>query len=444
MSITEKVNQFIDSLHADGENLFPYLANSNYEKGNPIYYSGPYWDNREVSAAITSLLGGKWLSAGEEINKFEREFSKKFGFEQSVMVNSGSSANLVMIAALKEYFGWEDGDEIIVCACGFPTTINPIIQNGLKPVFVDIDYTDLNWDLDQLEAKITDKTVAVFSSPVLGNPYNIDRFLEIRDKYNVEYIADNCDSLGSKWKGEYLTLHAVAASCSFYPAHHISTIEGGMVSSSIPEVIALARSFAWWGRACYCVGSQNKLSNGVCGKRFSRWLDGYDKDVDHKYVFGVKGYNLKPADLQGSIGLVQLQKYEEIHQKRRENKERIAKIFEDNIVGVRVIKELPEAETSWFGVPIVCEDGPTSVDKRNLVKWLEDKGIQTRNYFAGNVLMHPAYKGMGNPADYPNASRVLDNVFFVGCSPVITDDMINYIEEVVINYSKQNTFHHPV
>ena len=217
MSITEKVNQFIDSLHADGENLFPYLANSNYEKGNPIYYSGPYWDNREVSAAITSLLGGKWLSAGEEINKFEREFSKKFGFDQSVMVNSGSSANLVMIAALREYFGWEDGDEIIVCACGFPTTINPIIQNGLKPVFVDIDYADLNWDLDQLEAKITDKTVAVFSSPVLGNPYNIDRFLEIRDKYSIEYIADNCDSLGSKWKGEYLTLHAAAASCSFYP-----------------------------------------------------------------------------------------------------------------------------------------------------------------------------------------------------------------------------------
>ena len=183
------------------------------------------------------MLGGKWLSAGESVNKFEREFSKKFGFEQSVMVNSGSSANLVMIAALKEYFGWEDGEEIIVCACGFPTTINPIIQNGLKPVFVDIDYSDLNWDLDQLEAKITDKTVAVFSSPVLGNAYNIDRFLDIRDKYSVEYIADNWHSLGSKWNNEYLTFHAVAASCSFYPAHHLCTIEGGMYHLTIQRLL---------------------------------------------------------------------------------------------------------------------------------------------------------------------------------------------------------------
>jgi len=443
MSITEKVNQFIDSLQADEENLFPYLANGNYKKGNPIYYSGPYWDNREVSAAITTLLNGKWLSAGEQVNKFEIEFSKKFEFHSSVMVNSGSSANLVMIAALKKYFEWEDGDEIIVCACGFPTTVNPIIQNGLKPVFVDIDYTDLNWDLDQLESKITDKTVAVFSSPVLGNAYNIDRFLEIRDKYSVEYIADNCDSLGSKWEGDYLTKHAVAASCSFYPAHHITTIEGGMVSSNIPEVIALARSYAWWGRACYCVGAQNKLSNGVCGKRFSRWLDGYDKDVDHKYVFGVQGYNLKPADLQGSIGLIQLEKFDEIHALRRKNKERIGKIFE-TIPGVRVIGELEQAETSWFGVPIVCENESVSTSKQKLVKHLEENGIQTRNYFAGNILMHPAYKGYGNPLDYPNASRVLDNVFFVGCSPVITDEMIDHILEVVETYKQTNLFHHPV
>ena len=443
MSLTEKVNSFIDSLQDDGENLFPYLANKDWKSGNPIYYSGPYWGNEEVSAAITSMLGGKWLSAGESVNKFEREFSKKFGFEQSVMVNSGSSANLVMIAALKEYFGWEDGEEIIVCACGFPTTINPIIQNGLKPVFVDIDYSDLNWDLDQLEAKITDKTVAVFSSPVLGNAYNIDRFLDIRDKYSIEYIADNCDSLGSKWNNEYLTFHAVAASCSFYPAHHLCTIEGGMVSSNNPEIVSLARSYAWWGRSCYCVGSQNKLSNGVCGKRFSRWLDGYDKDVDHKYVFGVQGYNLKPADLQGAIGSVQLKKFEEIHTMRRQNKDKISRIFE-TIPGVRVIGERQEAETSWFGVPIVCEDGPVSTHKQTLVNHLEKNGIQTRNYFAGNVLMHPAYKGYDDPSNYPNASKVLDNVFFVGCSPVITDDMIDHIMRVVESYKQTHLFHHAV
>lgn len=438
MSLNTKVSDFISDLRDDGEDLFPYLANKDWESGKPIYYSGPYWDDKEVAAAITTLLSGKWLPAGEEVNKFERAFSKRFEFDYSVMVNSGSSANLVMVAALKKYFGWQDGDEIIVCACGFPTTINPIIQNGLKPVFVDIDYTDLNWDLNQIKSKITTRTKAVFSSPVLGNPYDFDEFFSLLDRYNIHYIADNCDSLGSRWKGEFLTKRAVAASCSFYPAHHISTIEGGMVSSNIEEIVQIARSFAWWGRGCFCVGAQNKLANGVCGNRFDRWLEGYDRDVDHKYVFGVQGYNLKPADLQGSIGLVQLEKQDEIHQKRRHNKQRLHEIFSD-IPGVRVIDEREDAETSWFGVPIVYEDG-----KHSLVKHLEDNGIQTRNYFAGNILMHPAYRHIDDAKNYPNACKVLDNVFFVGCSPVITDEMIDYIAEIVLQYRRNTVIHHRV
>ena len=423
----------------------PYLANSGeFIPGeSSVYYSGPYWDNRELESIFKSFLQGKWLASGEEVCKFEHNFSKRFNKKHSLMVNSGSSANLVMIAALKQYFGWQDDDEIIVCVCGFPTTINPIIQNNLKPVFVDIDYSDLNWDLDQIEAKITPKTKAVFSSPVLGNPYDYDRLLEICEKNDIKLIADNCDSLGSKWKGEYLTKHAVAASCSFYPAHHISTIEGGMVSSNIKEIVDIARSFAWWGRDCYCVGPQNLLECGVCGKRFDNWLEGYDKIVDHKYVFGQIGYNLKPADLQGSIGMIQLDKYEDVHRIRRENKERLQTIFE-RIPGVRVINEREDAETSWFGVPIVCEDGPASADKTSLVKHLESNKVQTRNYFAGNVLMHPAYRHLEDYSNYPNACKVLDNVFFVGCSPVITNEMIDYIEEVVEKYSQTHLFHHPV
>ena len=439
MSVEQKVSSFISQLQDNGEKLFPYIHNNNYVKGESnIYYSGPYWDEKEVTAAITTLLTGKWLPAGDEVNKFERQFSKKFGLEHSVMVNSGSSANLVMIAALKQYFGWQDGDEIIVCVCGFPTTINPIIQNNLKPVFVDIDYNDLNWNINQIKEKITSKTRGIFSSPVLGNPYNYDAVLDICNRYNIKLIADNCDSLGSKWKGEYLTEHAVAASCSFYPAHHISTIEGGMVSSNIKEIVDIARSFAWWGRDCYCVGTQNLLECGVCGKRFDKWLEGYDKIVDHKYVFGQIGYNLKPAELQGSIGQVQLTKVDEIHQKRRHNKERLQAIFE-SIPFCRVINELPDAETSWFGVPIVFE-----YDKSGLVKFLESHKIQTRNYFAGNILMHPAYKHLEPASNYPNACKVLDNVFFVGCSPVITDEMIDYIGEVVEEYCTTQVQHHPV
>jgi CDP-6-deoxy-D-xylo-4-hexulose-3-dehydrase len=439
MSVEQKVSSFISQLQDNGEKLFPYIHNNNYVKGESnIYYSGPYWDEKEVTAAITTLLTGKWLPAGDEVNKFERQFSKKFGLEHSVMVNSGSSANLVMIAALKQYFGWQDGDEIIVCVCGFPTTINPIIQNNLKPVFVDIDYNDLNWNINQIKEKITSKTRGIFSSPVLGNPYNYDAVLDICNRYNIKLIADNCDSLGSKWKGEYLTEHAVAASCSFYPAHHISTIEGGMVSSNIKEIVDIARSFAWWGRDCYCVGTQNLLECGVCGKRFDKWLEGYDKIVDHKYVFGQIGYNLKPAELQGSIGQVQLTKVDDIHQKRRHNKERLQAIFE-SIPFCRVINELPDAETSWFGVPIVFE-----YDKSGLVKFLESHKIQTRNYFAGNILMHPAYKHLEPASNYPNACKVLDNVFFVGCSPVITDEMIDYIGEVVEEYCTTQVQHHPV
>ncbi len=434
MSINNLVDDFLESLDPTNEDLFSYLANKGWSNGDPIYYSGPYWDQKEISAAIGSLLNAKWLSSGEQVNKFEVEFSRKFEFKSSLMVNSGSSANLVMIAALKEYFEWDDYDEIIVCACGFPTTINPILQNKLKPVFVDIDFDDLNWSLDELEKKITNRTKALFSSPVLGNPYDMDKLFEIINQYKIHYIADNCDSLGSKWKGDYLTKNSVASSCSFYPAHHITTIEGGMVSSNIPEVISLARSFAWWGRACYCVGAQNKLSNGVCGKRFSKWLQNYDREIDHKYVFSVQGYNLKPIDMLGAIGLVQLSKYDHIHRIRRQNKDKLSDIFE-KIPGLRVVKEKTNAETSWFGVPIVCDDDdPKSTLKSQLVQFLEENKLQTRNYFAGNILKHPAYKGMEDPNDFPNASKVLDNVFFVGCSPVITEAMIDRIEEIVDNF----------
>ena len=429
MSLSELITEFIAKARKEDKKLFPFMANTKEfdEEKDSVYYSGPYWDDEEIQAMFQSILKGKWLSAGEDVNRFERRFSKKFNKAHSVMLNSGSSANLVLIAALKKYFGWQDGDEIIVSCVGFPTTINPIIQNNLKPVFVDINWHDLNWDMDQVEQKITDKTRAVFSSPVLGNAYDIERIISICKDNNLELIADNCDSLGSKWKGKYLTDYAVAASCSFYPAHHITTIEGGMVSSDIQEIVDLARSFAWWGRGCYCVGKQNLLANGVCGKRFDKWIEGYDHVVDHKYLFTNIGYNLKPTNMQGAIGTVQLEKFDKVHEIRRSNKDWLASIFE-RINGVRSIKELPDAETSWFGVPLVCED---KKQKTALVKFLEDNKIQTRNYFAGNILMHPAYKDIDNFKLYPNANEVLDRVFFVGCSPTITAEMITYVEKIV-------------
>lgn len=425
------IDKFIQDAKEADDSIFPFMANKDWKPGKSIYYSGPYWDDLEAQELIYAVLKGKWLSSGEKVNKFEREFSNKFGFDYSVMVNSGSSANLVMIAALKKYFGWADGDEIIVCACGFATTIAPIVQNGLKPVFVDITWNDLNWDIDQVEAKITERTRAVFSSPVLGNAYDIDRIVDICNSKGIKLISDNCDSLGSKYKNDYLTKHSVAASCSFYPAHHICTIEGGMVSSNIKEVVDLARSFAWWGRGCYCVGQQNLLSNGVCGRRFDKWLEDYDDIVDHKYVFGQMGYNLKPLDLQGAVGSVQLLKFDEIHKIRRKNKESIHSMIE-TVPGCRVVNERKDSETSWFGVPIVCD---TPELKHSLVKHLEANKIQTRNYFAGNILLHPGYVHLDDAFKYPEANQVLNKVFFLGCSPTINDDMLNHIGEVINNYA---------
>ena len=426
------IEKFLESSKEIEDNIFPFIANKkNFnQETDSVYYSGPYWDDSEIIEIIHSVTMGKWLSSGEKVHKFEREFSKKFNFKHSVMVNSGSSANLVMFAALKKHFGWKDGDEIIVCACGFATTIAPIVQNGLKPVFVDIDWTDLNWDLEEVEKKITSRTVAAISSPVLGNPYNVNKFVDLCRRNSIAVIADNCDSLGSKWSGNYLTDYAVAASCSFYPAHHLCTIEGGMVSSNEKEIVDLARSFAWWGRDCYCVGAQNLLSCGTCGKRFDRWLKDYDGVVDHKYIFSNMGYNLKPLDLQGGVGSVQLTKFEEIHKLRRKNKEAIQSILE-KIAGVRVVNELPQAETSWFGVPTVCD---TKELKESLVAFLEKNKVQTRNYFAGNILLHPGYSHLDDAKKYPKANQVLDKVFFLGCSPTINDSMIDYIDQVVTKF----------
>jgi len=425
------IDSFIESAKEIDGNIFPFIANKDWVEGKPVYYSGPYWDDLEARELIYSILKGKWLSSGEKVNKFENEFSNKFNFKHSVMVNSGSSANLVMFASLKKYFGWQDGDEIIVCACGFATTVAPIVQCGLKPIFVDIDWEDLNWNLDEVANKITKKTRAVISSPVLGNPYDIDKIVDICESNNIHLIADNCDSLGSKWKGEYLTKHAIAASCSFYPAHHICTIEGGMVSSNEKAIIDLARSFAWWGRACYCVGQQNLLPNGVCGKRFDTWLESYDDIVDHKYVFSNMGYNLKPLDLQGSVGSVQLLKFDKIHSIRRTNKQRIQGIIE-KISGTIVVNERKDSETSWFGVPIICENTKL---KKNLVAYLEQNKIQTRNYFAGNILLHPGYSHLDDATKYPKANQVLNKVFFLGCSPTINEKMIDYIEITINNFT---------
>lgn len=414
-----------------GNHVAPYIYNANYfEPGKtPIYYSGPYWDNREIEAAIDAFLNGKWITSGEKVFQFEKYFSNKFNVKHSFMVNSGSSANLVLMTALKKRFNWQDDDEIIVSPVGFATTISVIYQNRLKPIFIDIEWDTLNFDLNQIEDKITPRTKAIFVSPVLGNPPDMDKLLAICEKHGLKLIGDNCDSLGSKWDGKYLNEYYVAFSNSFYPAHHISTGEGGMVCTDDDELKKLMVSIAWWGRDCYCVGSTNLLACGTCGKRFDNWLENYDGIIDHKYVFSNMGYNLKPLDLQGAIGSIQLDKFNEIEENRNRSKEIISHIFTSNISNVRTPQVASDkSEPCWFGTPFICEEPGL---KHKLVQYLEDNKIQTRNYFAGNILMHPGYSFLDDYKSYPEANKVLDKVFFIGAAPHYTEPVFEYIQEVI-------------
>ena len=419
------INQMIEAL----SNERPSYAKNydNYKHGDFVQYSGQLWDEKEMYAAIDTLVNGKWITSGEKVAQFQIHFSKRFGVKHSHMVNSGSSANLVMITALKKHMNWQDGDEVIVSPVGFPTTIAPLVQNNLKPIFIDIELETLNFDLAKLVEKITPRTKAIFVSPVLGNPPDMDILQDICTKHGILLIGDNCDSLGTNYNGKLITEYYYCWSTSFYPAHHISTGEGGMVCCNDDNLINLVRSVSWWGRDCYCVGSNNMLECGTCGKRFDNWLDNYDGVIDHKYLFTTMGYNLKPLDLQGAIGLEQLKKFEYIDEKRREYKKTIQKFLEDNIKEIHVINPLPKADPSWFGVPIYCESQDV---KEFLVQHFESNKIQTRNYFSGNILLHPGYKHLDNYKDYPNSNLALSNVFFLGCSPLYNEKVLAYIEDV--------------
>lgn len=435
-NVQHLINKFLEDVRAiDPSKPIPAYCHNQVDS-DKVYYSGPSFDDNELAAAIKAIITGKWLSSGEKVREFEDAFSVYLnegtmrswpGY--SVMVNSGSSANLVMLAALKHAMGWKDGAEVIVSSVGFPTTVSAIIQNNLKPVFVDIEYDTLNFNLDDVKKAINSNTVAIFISPVLGNPPDLNE-LQDMSFCNQSLVLDSCDSLGTKWDNMHINNYAVASSYSFYPAHHITTGEGGMVTSPSSQIIEAARSIAWWGRACYCVGQANLLSCGTCKNRFSRWIPELGHDIDHKYVFDHIGYNLKPLDLQGAIGLEQLAKIPTFESVRRFNFKLITDVLY-NVKGVKPITVHPKADVCWFGVPVICESGEM---KTKFVKHLESNGIQTRNYFAGNLLVHPAYKHLDDWKKYPNANQVLEKVFFIGCAQTITPFQIFNITQAIESF----------
>lgn len=401
-----------------------------------VQYAGSLFDEKEFIAGIDTFLDG-WLGLGENGIRFENKFSPRLGKEFGALTNSGSSANLLMISSLlsKRLFNLPKGSKIITPVAGFPTTINPIIQNGYEPIFIDIELDTLNLNLEQLEIAAKQGASALIFAHVLGNPPNMDEVMRIVNKYSLILLEDCCDALGSTYRDKLLGSFGELSSCSFYPAHHMTMGEGGFVACKSKEQEVVIKSLREWGRGCYCSGkAANCLKNGMCKKRFSNWLPLLPNEIlDHKYVYEEIGYNLKPLDMQASIGLVQLEKLDMIIEKRKYNFSKLMKIFEPHSSSFLLPKATENSNPSWFAFPVTVKD-TAKFNRTQFTMFLENYKIQTRNYFGGNILLQPAYKHLitENPlTHYPNATKATTNTFFLGTSPVITDQHLAYIQGIV-------------
>jgi len=324
---------------------------------------------------------------------------------------------------------------------GFPTTLNPTLQVGFIPQFVDIELDTLNIDLDQVErALANDPDIRVITfAHVLGNPPNMDRLMDLVRKHDLILLEDCCDALGSTWNGQPLGSFGLMASCSFYPAHHMTMGEGGFVATSDANQEVILRSFREWGRGCYCVGPEaNKLKCGTCGKRFSEWIPAMPGEIfDHKYVYDEIGYNLKPIELQCAMGLRQLDKLPEIHQLRRRNYKLLLDIYKKHEEFFILPYAQPGSDPSWFAFPLTIRQG-APFSRSDIVDYLEENLIQTRPYFAGNIMLQPAYSHLMDPNVarnlMPNATHAMTHTYFHGTSPVITEQQIAYIGEKVDSF----------
>jgi CDP-6-deoxy-D-xylo-4-hexulose-3-dehydrase len=403
-----------------------------------VNYAGPYFDETEIVSAVSTLLDG-WLVMGSKSVEFEKKFPKYFGKNFGILTNSGSSSNLLMMASLTSKRGYNlpKGTKVLMPIAGFPTTLNPTLQVGFEPVFVDIELDTLNLDLTHAEELIKKYDIRVITfAHVLGNPPNMDRVMELVNKYNMILLEDCCDALGSTYDGKPLGTFGEMASCSFYPAHHMTMGEGGFVSCNTYEQEVLLRSFREWGRGCYCVGPEaNKLKCGSCGKRFNEWIPTMPGEIfDHKYVYDEIGYNLKPIELQGAMGLEQLKKLDDIHSLRKRNYKLLFDIYSKYEEFFHLPRAQAKSDPSWFAFPLtIRKDAPFK--RSDIVDYLEENLIQTRPYFAGNIMLQPAYSHIMDPQqakdNFPVATFTMTNTYFHGTSPVITPEQIAYIGEKV-------------
>lgn len=395
-----------------------------------IHYAGRVFDQSEFINLVDASLDG-WITSGSYTEKFETDLSSYLDSYSSLIVNSGSSANLVAVSSLTspllEGRELKMGDEVVTVAAGFPTTVNPIIQNGLVPVFVDVNIGTYNVKADLIEEAITERTKAIVLAHTLGNPFDIDTVTKIASDHGLFLIEDNCDSLGSEYRGKKTGTFGELATSSFYPAHHITMGEGGAVITQSHEFDRIARSFRDWGRDCYCETG----ASDTCGMRFTQKFGNLPFGYDHKYVYSHIGYNLKATDLQAALGHAQLEKLPAFVEARKTNFKALhegLEPFEDFLV-------LPEAtehsDPSWFGFPItVRKESPFS--RSDIVRYLEKNLVMTRMIFGGNLLKQPAYLDIEHRVvgNLDNTNLIMNNSFFVGVYPGIGAEQLDYMLEV--------------
>ncbi|NMC62718.1 MAG: lipopolysaccharide biosynthesis protein RfbH, partial [SAR324 cluster bacterium] len=398
---------------------------------SPIPVSGRVFDDNEISHLIESALDF-WLTTGRFAQEFEEKFAGFFGLNHALLTNSGSSANLLALSCLCSPYLKErrllPGDEIITVAAGFPTTVNPIIQNKMRPVFVDIEIPTYNIDVNMLEEAFGSKTRGIMLAHTLGNPFNIDKVMEFAGKHNLWVIEDCCDALGATYNNQHVGTFGHIATCSFYPAHHITMGEGGCVLTNDALLKKLMISFRDWGRDCWCApGCDN-----TCGKRFEQTIGALPHGYDHKYTFSHIGYNLKLTDMQAAIGVAQLEKLPKFIQIRRRNFDFLFNGLSDLEEFLILPKATPNSEPSWFGFPIaVRPESPFSA--RQLIRGLDERNIGTRLLFGGNLTKHPAYSEVNYRVvgNLESSDFVVDNVFWVGLYPGLTNEMLNFVLEVI-------------
>ncbi|MEO0015589.1 MAG: lipopolysaccharide biosynthesis protein RfbH [Actinomycetota bacterium] len=399
----------------------------------PIPVSGKVLTPTDFQALVDSSLDG-WLTAGRFTAQFERELAKFVGVRHSLFVNSGSSANLIALSGLTSpklgERALKPGDEVITVAMGFPTTVNPIIQNGLVPVVVDIDLKTLDANPDLLREAISSKTRAIMLAHTLGNPFDLSVVQELCKKNDLWLIEDSCDALGSTYKGQRTGSFGDTATVSFYPAHHITTGEGGAVFIKSPLVKKQVESFRDWGRDCYCeTGKDN-----TCLKRFEWQLGNLPRGYDHKYTYSHIGYNLKATDMQAALGLSQLAKLELYIESRKRNfrflRERLK-----NIRGLELAEETEHSDPSWFGFPITLTS-ETSANREELLQFLNSRKIGTRLVFAGNMTKQPAYRDVKFRVvgELTNTDVVMNRSFWIGVYPGLTANMLDYVSESITEY----------